>query len=214
MQPTAVSAPGNATASSAPEVVLLDPAPEEQGANSLAVAGFTLSLLGLICACGLISPLGLLVSLLGLRNPGRPLAVSGVLIGGFGTLIALVEVAVGGWVVYQYSVQRPYDVTGDVLWISRWDVEDEIERRGRMLTPEEGNELLLYNKDGWGTPLHYKPLPGADLRLRMNRSDILHYFTLQSAGPDRVFDTPDDPIYNDGLQNLPERVLPELPWDR
>jgi hypothetical protein len=212
MQPTAVSAPGNATASSAPQLT----PPEEQGANSLAVAGFTLSLLGLICACGLISPLGLLVSLLGLRNPGRPLAVSGVLIGGFGTLIALVEVAVGGWVVYQYSVQRPFDVTGNVLWDARRDVADEIKRRGRMLTPEEGNELLLYDKDGWGTPLRYEPLPGAERRLRMSGSvfDIRNYFMLQSAGPDRVFDTPDDPIYNDGLQNLPERVLPELPWDR
>lgn len=59
--------------------------------NGLGVAGFVISLLGFL-SCGVISPLGLILSLAGLSKEPRGLAIAGTIIGGIGSLWLFVVV--------------------------------------------------------------------------------------------------------------------------
>lgn len=57
----------------------------ERGSNGLGVAGFVVSLIGLVCSMGVISPIGLVMSLFALGRQPRGLAIAGVVLGAIGT---------------------------------------------------------------------------------------------------------------------------------
>ena len=61
--------------------VVVQPAPT----NGLGIAGFIVSLVGFL-SCGLLSPIGFLLSLVGLTKQPRGFAIAGALIGAIGTL--------------------------------------------------------------------------------------------------------------------------------
>lgn len=74
-----------------PQVVYL-PAPTRS--NGLGVAGFILSLVGLI-SCGILSPIGLVLSLVALFKQPRGLAIAGVIIGVIGSVCGLLSLILG-----------------------------------------------------------------------------------------------------------------------
>ena len=61
--------------------VVVQPAPT----NGLGIAGFIVSLVGLL-SCGLLCPIGFLLSLVGLTKQPRGFAIAGAIIGAIGTL--------------------------------------------------------------------------------------------------------------------------------
>ena len=60
--------------------------------NSLATAGLIVSIVGLFTA-GILSPIGLLMSIFAFFKPPRGMAVAGIVIGGLGTVVLLVLIA-------------------------------------------------------------------------------------------------------------------------
>jgi len=58
---------------------------EQPPSNGLGTAGFVLSLIGFI-TCGLLCPLGFLLSLFGMLKPPRGLAIAGTILGGLGSI--------------------------------------------------------------------------------------------------------------------------------
>lgn len=58
--------------------------------NGLGIAGFILSLLGLLGTCGLLSPLGLLLSFIALFKRPRGFAIAGLIIGLLGSIWAII----------------------------------------------------------------------------------------------------------------------------
>lgn len=63
--------------------------------NGMGLAGFIVSLVGLFASCGLISPVGLVMSLVGLRREPRGLAIAGVVIGLIGSIWLFIALAFG-----------------------------------------------------------------------------------------------------------------------
>lgn len=59
--------------------------------NGLGVAGFVISLIGFL-SCGVISPLGLILSVAGLSKEPRGLAIAGTILGGLGSIWVVVLV--------------------------------------------------------------------------------------------------------------------------
>ncbi len=59
-----------------------------QQSNGMGTAGFVLSLIGWV-TCGVLCPVGLLFSLVGLNREPRGLAIAGTVIGGIGTLLVV-----------------------------------------------------------------------------------------------------------------------------
>jgi type II secretion system protein G len=58
---------------------------QQAPSNGLGTAGFVISLIGFL-TCGLLCPLGLLLSFFGILKPPRGLAIAGTILGGLGSL--------------------------------------------------------------------------------------------------------------------------------
>ena len=64
--------------------------------NGLGVAGVVVSLVGLVATCGLLSPLGLLFSLIAMFKRPRGMAIAGLILGLIGSVWVIVAVFVIG----------------------------------------------------------------------------------------------------------------------
>lgn len=149
--------------------------------NAMGITGLIVSILGLL-TCGLLSPVGLLFSLIGLARRPRGEAVAGTIIGGLGTL-AVVAV-IGFFVLSGVAITEAarFAEANSKTQAAFAAAESEIEQfrfdNGSLPGGIEGNKLVLQYDDGWETGLRYEP-DGNNYRIR-------------SAGPDQEFDTGDD----------------------
>lgn len=163
------------------------PAPRR---SKLAVVGLVFSLLGFL-TCGVLSPVGLVISIVAfVRQRGR-MALIGVIAGALGScgggcccasLFALAGTAASGAVALAQMVGPEFS-TGVRMGVIEWRIGEYERDNDRLpdslaeLAPPE-DELL----DGWGKQWRYelrRQAPGYELR---------------SAGPDGEFDTDDDAV--------------------
>lgn len=153
-----------------------------QPSNGMGTAGFVISLVGLLLFCGLLSPLGLIFSLIGLGKEPRGLAIAGTVIGLIGSIwLPLVGLALIGTVVGLGAVaDEPGSniKTGISIAEAHGVIEQHSGAGGALPSAAEGNRLIAGIVDAWGTALRYEP---GDER-----------YVIRSAGPDRVFGTADD----------------------
>lgn len=155
------------------------------GTNGLGIAGFICSLIGLL-TCGVLSPVGLLLSLVAMFRPPRGFAIAGVILGILGSawvaaIIALVSLTIG-----LAAAATVVLGSGDVAAL--FDIE--MIRRGiRQHHRETGalprtlDELSLEEgalTDSWGARYSYSI--GADGRS----------YTIESPGRDGQLGTADD----------------------
>lgn len=151
----------------------------EKPVNGLGIAGFIVSISGLLLTFGLICPLGILLSFFALFKKPRGLAVAGLLIGILGTALPLL---VGYAIVKSHEVNekqiRAEDKTEMVLEKSLAEIEQFRHEHQRVPAGIEGNKMVIKHKDGWDRELRY------DIHPRK--------FIVRSAGPDGEFETADD----------------------
>ena len=154
--------------------------------NSLGVAGFVVSLTGLIATCGVLSPIGMLLSFFALFRKPRGFAFAGLVLGIVGSfwilLIGLLGlVAAGGAAVGIHAANQHMEYARDYEAITA-SVEQYKSQAG--FVPASLLELSNVNddqlKDQWGN--YYNYTVGADGQS----------FTLKSDGPDGAADTEDD----------------------
>lgn len=67
----------------------------QRQSNSMGLAGFIISLVGWV-SCGVLCPIGLVLSLIGLRKQPRGFAVAGVILGGLGCIWGIIALFFGG----------------------------------------------------------------------------------------------------------------------
>jgi hypothetical protein len=148
------------------------PPPLRSQTNGLGIAGFIVSLVG-VFTC-VLSPVGLILSLVGLRKHPRGFAIAGSIIGGIGTLI------LGIFAVALLGNPEALGMVKTVFPLSKAQMIIEEHRQANDALPseEEGNRLIEHLEDGWGNPLRYE-LDG-------------EYYDIRSAGPDGEFGTDDD----------------------
>lgn len=163
----------------------LPAAPVRQSENSLGIAGFVISLLGIV-TCGLIAPVGLLLSLLALFKRPRGFATAGTVIGLLGSVwlalagFLLIAGALGLKSAAESVVEElgPAATTYAAVTNASHDVLDYRKEHGDWPNEDLGQEIADQYEDGYGTPLRYTRV--GDMVL------------IISAGKDREFATPDD----------------------
>lgn len=162
--------------------VAANPAPT----NSLGVAGFVVSLTGLIATCGVLSPIGMLLSFFALFRKPRGFALAGLVLGIAGSfwilLVTLVGlVAAGGAAVGIHAANQHMEYARDYEAISA-SVEQYKSQAGFVPASllELSNVTDDQLKDQWGN--YYNYTVGADGQS----------FTLKSDGADGVAGTDDD----------------------
>ncbi|MEX0793438.1 MAG: hypothetical protein WD045_09905 [Pirellulaceae bacterium] len=155
--------------------------------NRLGLAGFVISLVGLVFTLGILSPLGLLLSFLGLFSRNRGFAIAGVVLGSIGTAIFALGLATIAWAastVHHFSVEVPQiQATHVVLEEAFITVEEHRRAKGELPEGIEGNKLVLPHIDAWGNAVRYETEDNA-------------HFAVRSAGADGKFDTTDDMIHS------------------
>ena len=151
--------------------------------NGLGIAGFIVSLVGIVVTCGALCPLGLLLSLFALLKRPRGFAIAGTIIGLVGTgfialffgLFATAVLTRAGTAV----VEEQTGLTADVLAEAEHIIDTYHIDNGKLPEGIEGNKLLVGLEDGWGGSIRY------------DHEDELRYL-VRSPGEDGEFDTDDD----------------------
>jgi len=161
--------------------------------NGLGLAGFIVSLLGLVGTCGLLSPIGLVLSLIGLGRQPRGFAIAGTIIGAVGSIWVVGVVLVVGVVGFAMAVAALAVALGATAAIVSGaldegagavyaEIQEHYEANGRVpyalteLTDLRAEQL----NDKWGRPLVYEPETDGK------------GFTLRSLGEDGQEGTGDD----------------------
>lgn len=157
-----------------------------EASNGLGLAGFIVSLVGLV-SCGLISPIGLVLSLVGLGKSPKGFAIAGTVLGILGSLWAFVLVFI------VRKAQEPLRILPVIMAVQQYT--------GRYHTVPKSLDALGVQPsmltDAWGT--QYRLTPSADGR----------WVELRSAGADRAFDTPDDIVDKTSVDDdAPEPTKP------
>ncbi|HVX87223.1 MAG TPA: DUF4190 domain-containing protein [Phycisphaerae bacterium] len=152
--------------------------------NGLGVAGFITSLVGIV-TCGLLCPIGLILSFIAIFRRPRGFAVAGLVIGIVGTLIPVVIFLIWGAAVlamfgFAAAVGPALQTYGNIS-TAESRIHDAYAQHMSLPTDDDGDTLIDDLNDQWSHPLRYH-------RLGPTRYEI------RSAGPDGSFDTPDDII--------------------
>lgn len=170
--------------------------PVQPGTNSLGVAGFVISIVGL-CVGGLLSPVGLVLSLVALGKQPRGFAVAGVIIGAIGScgiIIAIIALPVALALAFGIAaavgltaLAGPQAESYVEMFVIATNVEEHAQQSAGTLpaTIAEGAPKLNASQitDPWNHPYQYE--------LTQNGQA----FRLYSMGPDGVAKTPDDVRY-------------------
>lgn len=155
------------------------------GTNRLGIAGFVCSLVGLL-TCGLLSPVGLLLSLAAMFRPPRGFAIAGVMLGVLGTLLIAAIITLGSMTIGLRAAASVVLTAGDVAAL--FDLH-AIQRAIRQHHQETGalprtlDELSLEEgalTDSWGARYEYRRGPGDG------------HYTIESPGRDGLMGTADD----------------------
>lgn len=174
----------------------------EKPVNGLGIAGFIVSLCGLLLTFGLICPVGIALSFFGLFKKPKGFAVAGLLIGVLGTSLPLLTgyAVVKSHKVHERNLQAE-DVTEAVLEKAFREIEQFRHEQARVPAGIEGNKMVLKHKDGWGRELRYDIIP--------------RKYVVRSAGPDGEFETPDDRTRQGTIarSEAPGKETREIPLD-
>ncbi len=153
--------------------------------------GMWISVASLMTA-GFLSPVPLLISLVGLRRPGKKMALTGTLISLAGVVLATSLVA--GVIAsarhhqhaclaarHQAALRQEIKQTQSLLSLAREElVVYRDENQGELPNDIDANILVIKHIDPWGESLRYD-------------AEINHG-VVRSAGPDRKFDSSDDVV--------------------
>ena len=150
---------------------------QQNSSNGLGLAGFITSLIGWL-TCGLLCPIGFLLSLFGLFKPPRGFAIAGVIIGGLGSLflaafgLAFILTLVGIGTVATVAIQEAPYISASMV------IQNEYHQTGELPSDAAGDALLA------GSTINGQPM-------RYRRVDADTY-EVGTVGGDGVEDTDDD----------------------
>lgn len=174
------------------EVLYIDNPPP---ANYLGTTGLVFSILGLV-TCGVLSPIGLLLSLIGLTGKRRGGAIAGV-------VLALLGLAIPGAMLFSeikehrdHERERVVQQARATLESARVKIDERRAEEKALPDGVAGNRLLL--KEGFRDPWN------GEIRYELHDDD--RSYSLRSSGPDARFDTRDDISISIGADALNEPI--------
>ena len=154
--------------------------------NTLGLAGFITSILGLV-SCGVLSPVGLVLSFIGLFKQPRGFAIAGTIIGLIGTVfLALVGVGIVLGLLglgQGFKVLKETAATHEQAMKLYAELQPQTQSAAAGLPAATVNTIAAKYTDGWGTPLRAQVAGGM--------------ITITSAGRDKQFDTEDDMSFDE-----------------
>lgn len=153
--------------------------------NALGIAGFVVSLSGMVVCLGLICPIGLILSLIALTKAPRGYAIAGSIVGALGSILGVLTVLVASGMIGTGLFNMNYygqSQTSFTLDMASSDIDIHFQNNNDTLPDEPtGNTLIASYTDEWNNNLKYLPTPNST-----------QDYTITSAGPDGLHGTADD----------------------
>jgi hypothetical protein len=163
--------------------------------NYMGTTGLVFSILGLV-TCGALSPIGLLLSVIGLTGKRRGGSIAGI-------VLSLLGLAIPGALLFSEIAEHHAHHRDMVVQQARATLESARVKIDERRTEEKalpdgvaGNRLLL--KAGFRDPWN------GEIRYELHDDD--RSYSLRSSGPDTRFDTPDDVSISIGADALNEPI--------
>lgn len=162
---------------------------ERPPSNGLGVAGFIVSLVGVLATCGALAPVGLLLSGIAMFKRPRGFATTGVVLGLIGTVMISV-IAISGVAAVGASSDRARE-------------RDEMSQRerARLQVAELAERVGAFHRENGRPPLALDLLPFVDGAMLMDPwgrafefEPEIDGFAIRSVGPDGVGFTKDDVV--------------------
>jgi hypothetical protein len=168
--------------------------------NGLGVAGFIISLIGLLVTGGILCPVGLLLSFIALFKRPRGFAIAGTVIGAIGTLIPLAIFLIFGATVLTClgaagAVAAADASTTTALSQADTTIQNHYRSNGVLPGDFEGNNLIDSIRDGRSKRLRYYQLGATTYEIR-------------SSGMDGSFNTSDDRVRSNVVTPRTTTTLP------
>ena len=157
--------------------------------NGWGLAGFIVSLVS-ICTCGVIAPIGLILSIVGLFRDPKGLAIAGTIIG---ALFSLVGLFVGGSTIAGIMMLRDPGGVGQqtmVLGFAQEGTHRFYMQNNRMPDEQEFDQIVT-NVRSQLPPVFTNIFGNIEVDYRYEPIDA-HSARLILAGPDKKLDTADD----------------------
>ncbi|PHS08744.1 MAG: hypothetical protein COA78_12585 [Blastopirellula sp.] len=188
--------------------------------NGLGIAGFVISLISFL-SCGLLGPVGLFFSCLGLLKEPRGFAIAGVILGA----LSSAWLFLGGWLLVMLILGFGAAVTAgtQALELEMLEIDMDI---ARITIVQSHNETSVLPGDAEGTALIQSENPVITQDMSYQRLDEIS-FRITGAGVDGELGTADDlqetyqvseiPSIEEEVRNLvepagePIRLQPEKP---
>jgi len=118
--------------------------------NGLGIAGFIVSLVGMVLCMGFICPIGAILSGIALIWKPRGFAIAGLILGLLGSL--LWGIVIGVW----FYKMPSYFGTND-LWMAQDEIDYYYSDNSDTLPDDAtGQQLVQYSYDDWGTAYSYR----------------------------------------------------------
>ncbi len=191
----------------ATQTVFAQPEQQGKGSNPLGIVGFICSLVGLLASCctcvfpvlGLVSLIGLVLSIIAVFKRPKGLAITGIILGAIGLILTVVALivnvamgSVGGfWSMAKaagaaQAVVKHHNTTGSY--------PSNLAALGQEYPP-------FMCTDKWGNQLVYEVAPDGS------------EFTIRSMGADGVDGTNDDVYFDEFIQEpgFTKGPIPQLP---
>jgi hypothetical protein len=158
--------------------------------NGLGIAGFVVSLVGLFFSCGLLCPIGLIMSFVALFRSPRGFAAAGFFIGLIGSIIPTFILLIFGVAIFSFvKMGVPGINTLVAMQNSRNQISAYASTHGGALPDDaDGQAAIASDLDGWGHPLHYTRISPWEYEIR-------------SAGPDGILGNSDNAVETFRLQS-------------
>jgi len=149
--------------------------------NGLGLAGFIVSLVGLLVCGGLLSPIGLIMSLFAIRKEPKGFAIAGIVLGIIGSLWFFLAFFVFGAAILALLglgmvaavVMAAAQIGQNAVSVYE-DIEAYYDANGKA--PAVLTEIGAYTpaqlEDNWGTPIRYEVSPdGQEIWIRSDGKD-------------------------------------------
>lgn len=147
--------------------------------NGLGLAGFIVSLVGLVITGGLLCPVGALISGIALFKPPRGFAIAGVVLGVIGTGVGVMLVMMMVWIYNSAGGAWSSIQSSGTTMMAEFEIDAHYSQHGQLPDDATGTQLVAQHIDPWGQPLTYRKVSATD-------------YEFISSGPDGQANTSDD----------------------
>ena len=172
--------------------------------NGLGIAGFVVSLSGMIVCLGILCPIGLILSLVALTKAPRGYAIAGSIVGALGSVLGVLTALVFTGIIGTGLFGNPYySYTANEIDNASYNIDSHF-RNNQDTLPNQamGNTLIASYYDEWGNNLQYEPTTSSTAD-----------YTISSPGPDGVFKTSDDIVHYYTAESQTDLAMESAGWE-